>query len=325
MKYSYIFFGFFSSFAFISQLIFWFYSFVWFFIQVILLAGLAAIITHSLKKSPTTFRHSFTQSFLVISSSIGVITSMFVWLIAYHNYNPASLSDVTIENGSGSVVFLQMSHIASSEFYRQKQEKIYHLSQSGYTILYEWVKPGSQENHDKFDAYMWFQFTDTLYDSIALLTWFEAQDNDMLFGWVPKDSLVSVDLSIDQIVSIIGDSSPIVSWELPDIDKELWTVLANINDRDKKILNYIFKWFLNWTLKNSGDIETSLMQSEKVWVFRAIIEKRNDPIVAYIQDNPDKKIAIVYGGLHFNWVYAWLQKLSDKRNILKIEQTYPYR
>ena len=75
-----------------------------------------------------------------------------------------------------------MSHIANREFYTQKNAQLQSLAQSGYTILVEGVRPGSTENQSKFDAYMGFQFTETLYDTIALLTGFEAQNNETLYA-----------------------------------------------------------------------------------------------------------------------------------------------
>jgi hypothetical protein len=68
---------------------------------------------------------------------IGFFVTLVSGFIIYHNTYPAALSDVTLSDGSGTVVFIQMSHIASPEFYHQKQQQIQLLSQSGYTILVE--------------------------------------------------------------------------------------------------------------------------------------------------------------------------------------------
>lgn len=319
-----------SIFALIAVFFEWYlgiFSLVYFFIQIILIASLTSLIVYSLSSSPTkNYKTLLKRSILILSAMIGFFITLISGFIIYHNTYPAALSDVTLTNGSGgTVVFVQMSHIASPEFYDEKQKQIQLLSQSGYTILVEWVRPGTPENQSKFDAYMGFRFTDTLYDTIALLTGFEAQSNDMLYTWVSTGSLVSVDLSLDEVVWLISDSAPLVSGEVPDIERELSGALQNITDKDKKLLRYSFRGLLNWTLKSSWDIETSLYAGDKAGVFRTIIDKRNEPIIEYIRTHPEQKIAIVYGALHFNWVYAWLQSLSQNWKIVNIDQTYPYR
>jgi hypothetical protein len=326
MKIAHIILGFFALVAVVFESYLGVFSLVWFLIQVILLSLLVGLFLYSVTSSPTkNYRTIVIRSAFIMMAIIGMFITIIGGFITYHNTYPAALSDVTLSDGSGSVVFVQMSHIANEEFYRQKNIQLQALSQAGYTILVEWVRPGSSDNQAKFDAYMWFQFTDTLYSTIALLAGFESQDNDALYTWISTWSLTSVDISIDDIVWLIGDSAPLVSWEIPDIEKEFSGALQNISHQDKKLLNYAFRWLLNWTLKNSWDIETTLMEWDKAWVFRAIISKRNDPIVDYIRTHPGEKIVIVYGALHFNWVYAWLQKLSDNWKIVRIEHTYPYR
>lgn len=258
-------------------------------------------------------------------SLVGILVSIFSGFVTYHNLYPATLSDITLSDGSGTVVFVQMSHIASQGFFEDKNTQLKLLEEEGYTFLVEWVQGGTPDNHDKFDAYMGFRFTETLYDSLAVLTGLASQDNESLYAGIASGSLASVDLSLDQVVGLIWDTPPIVSWELPDIEKELSGALSTLSPRDQKLLNFTVRALLNWSLKNSENIEVSLMEWEKAGVFRAIIEKRNDPIVEYIRTHPGDKIAVVYGALHFNWVYAWLQRLSPNWKIIKIEQTHPYR
>lgn len=326
MKISQVILGFFALIAIIFEWYIGVFSLVGFFIQVILMALLVWLFVYSVSSSPTKkYRTIVLNSALIMMAIIGMFVASIGGFIIYHNTYPAALSDITLTDGSGSVVFVQMSHIANGDFYTEKNIQLQSLSQSGYTILVEGVRPGSAESHAKFDAYMGFQFTETLYDTIALLTGFEAQDNDTLYAWVSTGSITSVDVSIDDIVWLIGDSAPLVSWEIPDIERELSGALQGITDKDKKLLSYSFRGILNWTLKSSGDIENALMEWDKAGVFRAIIEKRNDPIVEYIRTHPGQKIAIVYGALHFNWVYAWLQRLSPNWKIVDIVHTYPYR
>jgi len=326
MKVSQIILGFFALIAIVFEWYLGIFSLVWFFIQVILISFLMGFFIYFATSSPAkVYRTIVLKSALTITAIIGVlIASIWSWAL-YHNTYPATLSDITLSDGSGTVVFVQMSHIAHRDFYREKNTQLQSLAQSGYTILVEWVRPGSSDNQAKFDAYLGFQFTDTLYNTLALFTGFEAQNNDSLYAWISTGSLVSVDISIDDIVWLMWQHPQIVSWEIRNIEWELSLALKNITDKDQKLLHYMFRGVLNWTLKNSVDIESTLMDWEQAGLFRAIIEKRNDPIVEYIRTNPGEKIAIVYGALHFNWVYASLQRFSPAWKIVDIGHTYPYR
>lgn len=98
---------------------------------------------------------------------IGIFQAIFLAFIGYHNAFPGKLSDITISNGKQEVIFLQMSHIATESFYKQKEQTISVLSESGYVFLMEGVRPGTKENEKLFSDSLGFQFTPTLYGNIA--------------------------------------------------------------------------------------------------------------------------------------------------------------
>jgi hypothetical protein len=50
---------------------------------------------------------------------------------------PGVVSDITLSHSGQQVVFVEMSHIASPDFFIHKKETIRSLASSGYTILYE--------------------------------------------------------------------------------------------------------------------------------------------------------------------------------------------
>ncbi len=56
------------------------------------------------------------------------------------------------------------------------------------------------ENQEIFNRSMGFNFTPTLYKEVANLIGLKNQDNTFLFDGINTGSLVSVDLSIDDIV-----------------------------------------------------------------------------------------------------------------------------
>jgi hypothetical protein len=57
--------------------------------------------------------------------------------VQYQHIVPGVVSDITLTHSGQQVVFVEMSHIASSDFFTHKKETIKALAASGYTILME--------------------------------------------------------------------------------------------------------------------------------------------------------------------------------------------
>jgi len=51
---------------------------------------------------------------------------------------------------------------------------------------------------------MGFAFTPTLYSEVANIIQLQSQDNAFLFSGINTGSLISVDLSIDEIIALMG-------------------------------------------------------------------------------------------------------------------------
>lgn len=102
-----------------------------------------------------------------IFAFFGSFVLVFILFIQYNHFFPAHLSDITLSNGTQTVVFMQMSHIARPDFYTEKNQKLQQYALSGATILVEGVRGGTPENTERFYEKLSFRLTDTLYDGIA--------------------------------------------------------------------------------------------------------------------------------------------------------------
>ena len=85
-----------------------------------------------------------------MTATIGFFTAFFLSFVQYQHLVPGVVSDITLSHSGQQIVFVEMSHIASPEFYLNKKETIASLAGSGYTILVEGVKPGSPANQALF-------------------------------------------------------------------------------------------------------------------------------------------------------------------------------
>ena len=112
--------------------------FVQFMLQVVVIAcTLYLLVSLFRRKNMPAWRTTIVSYITTILATIGFFTSIFFIFISYHNLVPGVVSDITLSNSGQEVVFVQMSHIATPEFYREKQATIKALSASGYTILFE--------------------------------------------------------------------------------------------------------------------------------------------------------------------------------------------
>ena len=126
-------------------------------------------------------------------------------------------------------------------------------------------------------------------------------------------------MNIDEIVSRIGTGTIIPESSPVDLEHEL----SNIeNHRGNFLFEPLIRAFLNFLLRNGGDIDPALNPATKL--ADVIIHDRNHHIVETLRSSDQKRIVLVYGALHFEGIYAGLQTLDPKWKILSIEPFYPY-
>jgi hypothetical protein len=299
--------------------------FIWFVLQIIVIAcALYLLVSIFRRKNAPVWKTAILQYTVIILATIGFFTTTFLLFIEYQYHVPGIVSDVTFSNSGQEIVFVEMSHIATPEFYSTKKSTIATLAQSGYTILMEGVKPGTPENQTIFNQSMGFDFTPTLYARIADLIWLQSQDNKDLFAGIATGSLVSIDLSIDDIVRLMGTGTTTTTGSLRNIESEIQSTIDTLSGRERIFIGWIARGVLSWSLKQSDSIDVLLTSPAQSKLFETIIDRRNDRIVEYIVAHPKEKIAVVYWALHFNGVYHALQKINPKWQITQIQTSAPY-
>lgn len=138
-------------------------------------------------------------------------------------------------------------------------------------------------------------------------------------------SLVSVDLSIDDIMKIMGTGSILTTTgSLKNVESEILEILPTMSHQESVFIRWMATGFLNWSLKQPQDTSMALIPIDQSKLFETIIDRRNDKIVEYILAHPKQKIAIVYGALHFNGVYESLQKIDKNWTTIDIKNSTPY-
>lgn len=274
----------------------------------------------------------FLKDFLYKVSSLIILLIFIIWWFAFYqnDLNPAKMPIYTLSNWDKTVVFQTMSHIWSMDFYNSVKNNISNLKKEGYVLYFEWVRPGSEENHNNFNKALWVKLDEKTYENMSKLYWLVNQDNKM-FLWLENDLDYNVDISIDEVMEKYGNikkaswienrsyQSPIDAWEL------IINELSKLRENELKVLRYINKSFVNMIVKNEKlqkAIQDNFANKE---LFEVILHERNKVIADKIINSEDKQIITIYWMLHFDWVFEILKQNDIKWQITKINYLYPLK
>lgn len=314
--------------------IYWTLSFILSLCMYTLIFYFLHFIWTKIRSKQMMYIYDFINYFLNRVSVIMIVIIAIIWWSAYllNEVFPAPMPEYTITNWEKVVKFQAMSHIWTPHFYNQVVENLTNFKKEWWVYFYEWVKPWSKENLEKFNKAIWIKFDNDLYKNFSKLYWVTNQDNS-IFMWLVNDKDFNVDLNMDEIVQKYEEKiSTKPKWEkefkskLPlDASKTIIDTLAWLNDRELKVLVYINQAILNFII-GSADTQTILTDNfANKDLFEVILGKRNQVIAQEISKSKYDKIYVTYWLLHFKWVLELLQKDDPKWQIISINNLYPIK
>lgn len=274
----------------------------------------------------------FLNMFLYRVSIFLVLLLGIIGTFAYYQneLSPAKMPTYTLSNGEKTLVFQGMSHIGTPEFYNHVQNLIKKYKTDDFVLYFEWVRPGSEENHEIFNKALWVKFDEDTYEHMSQLYGLVKQDNYM-FLWLVNEEDFNVDIWIDDIIEKyqnIKTSAGISerNYENPlDASEIIVKELSKLNDRQLKILQYINKAFINMIIKSDTIQRTIQNNFANKELFEVILNERNQVIANEIISSEHTDIITIYGLLHFEWVYELLKKHDLKWRITHIDYLYPLK
>jgi hypothetical protein len=220
-----------------------------------------------------------------------------------------------------------MSHIGSQQFYVGVQERLLKAKQSWYVLFFEWVQPGNAENKKKFDQALWVNLNPESYEQLAYLYGLSSQDNQM-FLWLENDKDYNIDMSIDDIVRIYerkytASTTNTSSWanmqEVFNIEEQLLSQLDNLSEKELFLIRYFNQAIINFIMKHDALRNWILSLTGRDDIFSVILDDRNKFLVQGITESKEKKIYILYGLMHFQWVFELLQQQDSRWRIVTAE------
>ena len=284
------------------------------------------ILWSKYKKRSSKSWKEYINTFLYKISIFILVIFIFIWSFTYYNneINPAEMPEYTISNGQKTVTFQAMSHIWTSEFYEQIKNNLIKYKNDWSVYFYEWVKPWTKENLNKFNNAIWIKFDPDLYENFSKLYWVTNQDQNS-FIWLENNLDFNVDLNMDQIIEEYEKNpSKNESNKLPmDANKEIVNSLAELNEKELNVLVYINQAILNFIIKSDSlkNIITNNFWNKEL--FYVILHKRNEILANWIIESEYNKIYTTYWLLHFEWVLKLLQENDDNWKITKYNSSYP--
>lgn len=285
-----------------------------------------------IRKKTIMYLPDFINYFLKrVSVFLVFITVLFsTWAYLLNEVYPAPMPEYTITNWEKTVTFQAMSHIWTESFYSQIVQNITEHKQNWWVYFFEWVKPGSDENAEKFDNAIWMKFDDDLYANFSKLYGVVNQDNND-FLWLVNDKDFNVDLNMDQIVEQYEKKMKSYTWEvfenkLPvDANKVIIETLSELNEKQLKILVYVNKAILNFIIWSDSTQDFLTDNFSNTELFDVILWERNKLLATTINSSEYNDIYVTYWLLHYDWVLELLKTLDPNWRESSRRDYYPIK
>lgn len=346
----------FYGYFFFGWIVFFLYYFFWWKIVLECISwGLALIlifyiIYYIIQSAFHAEPRGFIEFFILYLYKISISLSLLIIIIGgfcyyQNNISPANLPLYTLSNGKKIIKFQTMSHIGRYDFYDSIVLNIGREKSNGYILFYEGVKPGKEENMALFQKLLGFQFWADFYQKYSNLYGVVAQDNSKFLGIRNKKDF-NVDLSIDDIIQLYVNKTlseeekeqykkDLKLWkgetilysmnmETEDsLDSEVFKRLSNLDEKSLVAVRYFNTALLNYFIKHTTVQDFLLEKVGKQDIFSVILEERDSYLAQELQKSKFDKIYLLYGFLHFEWVFNILQKEDPNWKIVKEESFYP--
>ncbi len=262
----------------------------------------------------------------VIFISLGILASFWYYQLIY---KPLTIEQVTISNWDKTVVFQKMIHIAKPDYYKSIVQEIKRYKQNGYVYFFEWVKEWTEENMDNFNNALWIEFDADLYDNLSKLYGLIPQDNSIFLDIINGEDY-NIDMNIDEIIAEyknLKKQNNITKQYTPpiNINAEIINTLAELNNRQLEVLQFMNLTFLTTLTKNEAFLQSIQNNFWNELLFEVILEGRNKVIVDGIIESENKNIFATYWALHFKWVLSLLQEQDSNWKIVSEKAFFPFQ
>lgn len=284
-----------------------------------------------IKRSQPLIFPDYARKFFVSAVNILSLLCIIVGGFLYYNneVDPKVMKEYTLSNWEKTLKFQTMIHIAHPSFYEEVKNNLEKAKEDGAVYYFEWVKPGTKENQEKFNKALGVEFNPDLYKNMSKVYGVVAQDNHMFLGLV-NDKDFNVDISLDEIVEEYeklqsGATQQKYIQPPVDISSQIVEELAGRSERELQLITYINQGLLNFISKSPEIQETIANNFANQKLFHVILDHRNEVVAEEILQSEHKYIYATYWELHFKWILDILQKEDPKWKIIETKDLFPIK
>lgn len=133
-----------------------------------------------------------------------LILGTFITWFTYYNYNSDvyfNIHTLKSQKTNKEVVFIEMSHIANSNFYNNVNTKLKDFAEKDYTLFYEWVNIDVEWKD--IENSMWIELTPETYSKFkSMFKWedISSQDNKKIIDNFKEDKIKNSDIKYSELL-----------------------------------------------------------------------------------------------------------------------------
>lgn len=232
-------------------------------------------------------------------------------------FNPVTVNKYVLSNGTKTVVFQEMRHIGTGDFYKRIDDDIKYYRNQGYVFGYEGIFfIGGREMYvdEKID------YTQSYMEQPTLLGGLHKDDVNLDLNWLDISNTIENKMKIanDQNIKTSG----YVQQTLNDIP-----MIKNEQEMNKDGINLIeytannlmrIRYFENLANNYHVDVQTIVYPDHPIEK-SVIIDDRNKIVADFIEKEQRDKILINYGAEHFDGIFKLLKTYDDNWKIVRFE------
>ena len=233
-------------------------------------------------------------------------------------FNPITVNKYVLTNGTKTVVFQEMRHIGTGNFYKRIDNDIRYYRSQGYVFGYEGIFfIGGREMYvdDKID------YTQHYMEQPNVLGGLHKDDVNLDLNWL------EISNSIEEKMKIVNNNNQKTSgyvsqtlYDLPMIKNE-----QKMSENGIDLVNYTtnnlirIRYFENLSNNYNFDVHRLLSAGNPIEK-SVIIDDRNKIVADFIKKEQRDKILINYGAEHFDGIFQLLKSYDDNWKIVRFER-----
>lgn len=248
---------------------------------------------------------------------LSMVSITFSVIVAFYIFNlgkkPLTMNEYTLSNGTKTIVFQEMVHIADTDYYENVNNRLLNYRDNGYKFAYEQVKITSNEQARKLQELT--GITVDIYGKMGKLLDLDNQSSHM--NMVQENDL-NADVSGLELITLLEEyKKNNKEKEMEDVSGTL-DFINNLDELSEGKKN-IVKLLLRAVLKIAGDNSETFVENG-TYIQKIILESRDQALFDKVMNYNADKLVIHYGKFHYKGFLRKLQENDSNWKVNSVEE-----